>query len=185
MSRPTEADIDTLAQLYYEAFWLNKACTWWWPPDAEAMIEWLRVRVANKMASRGVRHFQVLDNTNPSSKKLVAFSRWDIPDGYEHKFGEWIGKDTALDVSRNLVDEKGNVEEGEEKGTVAAAGVEEAAPASAMTIEPPRGADSELCRHFFSKSAAASKKWNSGEMLGMFWRTFSFSTSSRSRVAFS
>ncbi|KAI3322321.1 hypothetical protein HD806DRAFT_122043 [Xylariaceae sp. AK1471] len=169
MSRPTEADIDAMTQVYFDAFKSDLGNTYWWSPDRDAMYEWLWKRIEGKMRNRNVRHFQILDNTSSSTtgrKEAVAFARWDIPKGYEAAFGEWIGKDDALDVSRVVMEEEKTAADGIEK-PVTAADVEEAAPGDAKTIAPPRGADPELCRYLFGTLAILSKKWNAEEMLGL------------------
>ncbi|KAI0448979.1 hypothetical protein F5B21DRAFT_76831 [Xylaria acuta] len=149
VSRPTEADVNTLANVYFDSFATDPANTYWWPEDRDAMSEWLHERIRRKMSDRSVRHFQILDD----HKEVVAFARWDIPEGYAAQFGEWVGVDDALDVSR-AVGEDG------EDGT-------EAAPAAAKSISIPRGADTELCQAFFAKLAALSKKWEAEKMLGL------------------
>ncbi|KAI1814449.1 hypothetical protein GGS20DRAFT_413331 [Poronia punctata] len=143
ISRPSEADIDKLAHVYYESFWTGQASIFWWSPDRDTMIDWLHVRVTNKMANPGVRHFQIVDNNNG---EVVGFTRWDIPKGYEDKFGAWTGP----------VDVKGTV-----KPDV------EAAPTPKAAVIPPRGGDPELCRAFFGAIAEASKRWDTSGMLGL------------------
>lgn len=161
MSCPTKANIDALVKVYYDSFESEPSNTWWWPQDPDAMLEWIRDRIRRKMSDHNVRHFQVLDQQG----EVVSFARWDIPKGYEAKFGEWVGSDDdegALDVSRI-------VEGGEDdiaKPAVTTAPVEEIAPAAAKTMPAPRGADPELCQYFFTELARLSKKWNATEMLG-------------------
>ncbi|KAI8950084.1 hypothetical protein F4801DRAFT_370092 [Xylaria longipes] len=156
MSRPTEADISALASVYYDSFATNPCNTYWWPEDRDALFEWLHERFQQKMSDRNVRHFQILND----QKEVVAFARWDIPKGYEAQFGEWVGIDNALDVSR-AVGKDGT----EEPATTAA--VEEVAPAAAKTTSIPRGADPELCQAFFAKLATLSEKWEAEKMLGL------------------
>lgn len=72
MSCPTEADIDTLAEVYYASFAEDPNNTWWWPRDRDAMFEWLHGRIRGKMADRNVRHFQVVDRR---AGEVVAFAR--------------------------------------------------------------------------------------------------------------
>ncbi|KAI1194667.1 hypothetical protein F5X97DRAFT_310315 [Nemania serpens] len=162
MSCPTKANIDALVKVYYDSFESEPSNTWWWPQDPDAMLEWIRDRIRRKMSDHNVRHFQVLDQQG----EVVSFARWDIPKGYEAKFGEWVGSDDdegALDVSRI-------VEGGEDdiaKPAVTTAPVEEIAPAAAKTMPAPRGADPELCQYFFTELARLSKKWNATEMLGL------------------
>lgn len=166
MSRPTMADLDALVKVYYDSFETEPSNTWWWPPEPEAMLEWIRDRVRRKMSDRSVRHFQVLDDQG----EVVSFARWDIPKGHEAKFGEWVGSDDeedddndgALDVSRTA--EEGQDDIAEPAATTAP--VEELAPAAAKTMPAPRGANPRLCQHFFTELAKLSKKWNAAEMLG-------------------
>ncbi|KAI1120808.1 hypothetical protein F5Y10DRAFT_282996 [Nemania abortiva] len=149
MSRPTEANIDALVKVYYDAFVEDPDNTWWWPRDRSAMFEWLRGRIQGKMADRNVRHFQVVDR---EGGEVVAFARWDIPRGYEAMFGEWIGSgNDALDVSHAVIAE----------------GQHDTATSVAKTVATPRGADPELCRFFFAGLASLSKKWNADKMLGL------------------
>jgi hypothetical protein len=168
MSRPTEADIDSLVRVYHDAFASDPGNTYWWSPDSDAMFEWLKKRIEGKMRDPNVRHFQVVDNNSSlpgGRKEVVAFARWDIPKGHETTFGRWIGKDDSLDVSRAVVeDEKANSSE----KPVTAADVREATPATVKTIAPPRGADPALCQNFFRALSEMSQKWNAEEMLGAF-----------------
>ncbi|KAI1751386.1 hypothetical protein F4782DRAFT_195184 [Xylaria castorea] len=157
MSCPTEADINTLANVYFDSFATDLSNTYWWSEDREAMFEWLHERIRRKMSDRSVRHFQILDD----QEEVVAFARWDIPKGYEAQFGEWVGVDDVLDVSRAVS------EDGTNEPATTTAPVEEAAPAAAKTISIPRGSDPELCQTFFAKLAALSKKWDAEKMLGL------------------
>ncbi|KAI1734183.1 hypothetical protein F4680DRAFT_439143 [Xylaria scruposa] len=158
MSRPTKADIHTLAKIYFDSFATDPANTYWWSQDHDAMFEWLHERIRRKMSDRSVRHFQILDD----QKEVVAFVRWDIPEGYEAQFGEWVGFDDVLDVSR-AVGQDG----ADEPAMMTTVPVEEATPAAAKTISIPRGADPELCQTFFAKLADLSKKWDAEKMLGL------------------
>ncbi|KAI1112295.1 hypothetical protein F5Y14DRAFT_273366 [Nemania sp. NC0429] len=160
MSCPTEADIDALTRVYYDSFSTEPGNTWWWPDDRDAMFEWMQDRTRRKISDRNVRHFQVLDGQG----EVVSFARWDIPKGYEAKFGEWVGGDDG-DVSRVVVGD-GN-EDGAGKPAATTAPVEEITPAAAKTVSAPRGADPELCQFFFTELARLSKKWNATEMLGL------------------
>ncbi|KAI0857103.1 hypothetical protein F4860DRAFT_372734 [Xylaria cubensis] len=157
MSRPTKADIHTLAKIYFDSFATDPANTYWWSQDHDAMFEWLHERIRRKMSDRSVRHFQILDD----QKEVVAFVRWDIPEGYEAQFGEWVD---VLDVSRAVVAEDGA---DEEPAATTTAPVEEATPAAVKDISIPRGADQELCETFFAKLADLSKKWDAEKMLGL------------------
>ncbi|KAI8624820.1 hypothetical protein F5Y19DRAFT_283182 [Xylariaceae sp. FL1651] len=165
ISRPTKDDIHDMSQVYYESFQTDPGNTYWWSPDQDAMFDWLRMRVQRKMADRSVRHFQVVDSSSPGQREIVAWARWDIPNGYEDRFGEWVGEEHAVDVSRIMKDEKES-----EKGAgqpVTAAPIEEATPSTAKTIDYPRGADPALCRDFFALLSTLSEKWNAKEMLGL------------------
>ncbi|KAI0870240.1 hypothetical protein GGS24DRAFT_493153 [Hypoxylon argillaceum] len=155
MSCPTEADIDTLAEVYYASFAEDPNNTWWWPRDRDAMFEWLHGRIRGKMADRNVRHFQVVDRR---AGEVVAFARWDIPKGYEAMFG-------ALDdISPVVLDASQDHDTAEPAATIVP--VEEEAEA-VKAIATPRGADPELCLFFFNKLAGLSKKWNADQMLGL------------------
>ncbi|KAI0423959.1 hypothetical protein F5Y09DRAFT_354214 [Xylaria sp. FL1042] len=157
ISRPTSADIDALVEVYYESFLTDPGNTFWWSPDRDAMVEWLRERIRTKMVDRNVRHFYVV---NQKDRTVVAFARWDIPKGYETQFGEWADGDDALDVSRVVAEDSA-------ESTVTAAPVEETEPAAVRTIAGPRGADPELCRRFFAILSTLSKKWKAEQMLGL------------------
>ncbi|KAF2964586.1 hypothetical protein GQX73_g9000 [Xylaria multiplex] len=161
--RPTEADIDALAEIYFDAFATDPGNTFWWSPDYDAMFEWLRARIVKKMADRGVRHFQVVDDQN---KAVVAFARWDIPKGYESYFGQWVGSDGALDVSRILTAESTEEPAAEPVGGLVAP-VEETEPAATQTIEGPRGSDPALCQKFFAILSGLSSQYNAKSMLGL------------------
>ncbi|KAI1303247.1 acyl-CoA N-acyltransferase [Xylaria venustula] len=157
ITRPKAADIDTLSEVYFESFATDPGNTYWWSPDHDAMREWLRDRIQTKMADRNVRHFSIIDQKEGN---IVSFARWDIPKGYEARFGEWVGDDDALDVSR-VVAEHG----ADEPATVVP--VEETEPIAAKTMAGPRGSDPELCQTFFSVLSTLSKKWNAEQMLGL------------------
>lgn len=179
MSCPTKADIDALVKVYYDSFETEPSNTWWWPSDPDAMLEWIRDRIRRKMSDRNVRHFQVLDDQG----EVVSFARWDIPKGFEAKFGEWVGSDDdddALDVSRVVAGDENDPA----KPAVTTAPVEEIAPAAVQAMPAPRGADPELCQFFFTELAKLSKKWEAAGMLGtLFSLSPSFSSSfSRSRL---
>ncbi|GAP85894.1 putative gnat family protein [Rosellinia necatrix] len=163
ISRPTAADIDALARVYFDSFATDPGNTWWWSPDRGAMFEWLHARVLKKMSDRGVRHFQIVDgggdgggSSGGRGHELVAFARWDIPKGYEDRFGAWLdpvgGNGGGGGGAAAVVETADGAEE--PKATVATAPV-------------PRGADMELCQYFFTKLAGFSKRWNADEMLGL------------------
>ncbi|KAI0402256.1 hypothetical protein F4802DRAFT_382765 [Xylaria palmicola] len=158
ISVPTEADLDAMAQVYYDSFAMDPGNTYWWSPDRDAMFEWLRWRIRRKMSDRRVRHFQVRDGAG----ELVAWARWDIPEGFEARFGDWAGIDgqAAAAVPRDAAAE-------DDDDTATTAPLEEQVPADAKAMETPRGADPELCRHFFAMLATLSKKWEAEGMLGL------------------
>jgi hypothetical protein len=169
MSRPEEADIDAMSQVYYDSFATDPGNTYWWSPDRDAMFEWLRVRMQRKMADRRTCHFQVLDTSSPDQREVVAFARWDIPKGYEARLGHWVDKHGPVDVSRVVNDDDERDEDGYRDRTgkpTTAAPIEEAVPAAAKTIDHPRGADPYLCQDFFAALSALAKKWNTDDMLG-------------------
>lgn len=133
------------------------------------MKEWLHERIEKKMVDRNVRHFHVVDKTE---KSIVAFARWDIPEGFEAQFGEWLDSDGgSRAVSENI----------EEPATTTAmtVPVEEAEPAIASTMAGPRGSDPELCRSFFSVLSSLSKKWDAEGMLGASTLIFHSSVTAR------
>ncbi|KAI1820426.1 hypothetical protein F4861DRAFT_61688 [Xylaria intraflava] len=148
MSRPTEADIDRLAQVYYDSFSTDPLNTYWWPSDRDAMFEWLHARIRRKMTDPSVRHFQVLSDQN----EVVAFARWDIPKGHEATFGKWIGINGGPDRSGGVPDEAATPAE---------------TPAPAAIPELPRGVDPSLCESFFSILPIMAAKWNAAQMLDL------------------
>ncbi|KAI0474286.1 hypothetical protein F4859DRAFT_85335 [Xylaria cf. heliscus] len=164
MSRPTEADIDRLAKVYFDSFATDPSNTYWWSEDDDAMAEWLHARIRRKMADRGVRHFQILD----AQRDVVAFVRWDIPKGYEVQFGEWVGidddsRDVDVDVDVAVTKEEEEEEDTEKQQQQSA---NKTVPV-AKPVSIPRGADRELCETFFAKLAEFSKKWEAEKMLGL------------------
>ncbi|RYP33590.1 hypothetical protein DL767_004705 [Monosporascus sp. MG133] len=84
MARPTEADIEAMADVYFEAFELDRGNTYWWSPDRAAQLAWSRRRVERKMRDPSVRHFKI---TDVASGDLVAWARWNVPEGKEAVFG--------------------------------------------------------------------------------------------------
>ncbi|KAI1646274.1 acyl-CoA N-acyltransferase [Daldinia loculata] len=158
MSYCTAADVDIIADIYYDAFATDKRNAFWWPPNKEDMFTWMKRRIRRKMDDRSVRHFKITDD---QSGDVVAFARWDIPEGYEKAFGEWVGnKETAVDVSQIVAP-------GEVTG--------ENPPANSAPVEAinppvadyPKGSRPELCQVFFDALKVASDKHNADEMLGL------------------
>ncbi|KAI0881644.1 acyl-CoA N-acyltransferase [Annulohypoxylon maeteangense] len=138
ISRCTIADVDDLAEIYYCAFQVDRRNTFWWSEDKEAMMTWMKRRIRKKMADRSTRHFKV---TDVQSGEMVAFTRWDIPEGHETAFGAW-----EEDLPAN------------------------SATPSAITppmIDIPEGAQPELCLEFFNALSVMSEKQNAKEMLGL------------------
>ncbi|KAI1441681.1 acyl-CoA N-acyltransferase [Annulohypoxylon stygium] len=153
MSHCTAADVDQLADIYYAAFQMDRRNTFWWTEDKEAMSVWMKRRIRKKMADRSTRHFKVTDT---ESGDMVAFSRWDIPEGHETIFGEWVGDDTdTVDVS-HIVAANGSAVD-------SAAGEATAPP----VVDIPEGARPELCLTFFNALKDMSEKQNAKAMLGL------------------
>ncbi|OTA88316.1 hypothetical protein M434DRAFT_80432 [Hypoxylon sp. CO27-5] len=103
------------------------------------------------MADRSTRHFKVTDS---QSGDLVAFARWDIPEGYGSAFGG------AVAAGEGVRDEK----QGGENFTVTTAPAEAIAP---HIMDHPEGARPELCQLFFNALSDMSKKQNAKAMLGL------------------
>ncbi|KAI1468019.1 acyl-CoA N-acyltransferase [Daldinia caldariorum] len=150
----TSTDVDIIADIYYDTFATDKRNAFWWPPNKEDMFTWMKVRVLRKMDDRRVRHFKVTDG---KSGDVVAFARWDIPEGYEKAFGEWVGDDgSAVEVSQT-------VKTGENTPA-------NSAPVEAVdppTADYPKGSNPELCKVFFDALKVASEKYDADAMLGL------------------
>ncbi|KAI0207035.1 hypothetical protein F4808DRAFT_19304 [Astrocystis sublimbata] len=157
MSRPTEADINAMADIYYDSFSPDPGFTYWWSEDREGMFAWLHARIRRKMSDRSVRHFMIVDDQS----EVVAFARWDIPKGYEAAFGEWVGIDdnVALDVSQGASGEEDTVPTAPTEAMMA--------PAPTKDTSTPAGSNSEQCEAFFAKLAVLSKKWDAERMLDL------------------
>lgn len=159
MAAPTEADAESLAEIYYEAFRTDPSNTYWWPAEKEPMMQWMVPRIRNKMRDRSVRHFKVVD---AQTGDMVAFARWDIPEG-SIKFGEWLGGGGEADVSELV---KGEGEPANGAAPAALTGGTEAPQPTSAPMEIPPGADAELCRDFFDGLSRMSSKWVTPDMLG-------------------
>ncbi len=171
VARPTETDLDAMADCYFAAFETDPGNTFWWSPDRAAQTRWLRRRVLHKMPDPRTRPFKVVYVSSPASPspppsggggggggggagdgggggELVAWARWDVPRG-SSAFGE-----------------KG--EEGEESAGTATATAEAAALATATTAEGevPEGGDPALLRCFFGGLQSMAKKWDADSALG-------------------
>ncbi|KAI1372882.1 hypothetical protein F4677DRAFT_431056 [Hypoxylon crocopeplum] len=161
MSHSTVADVDAVTEVYYDAFRTDPGNTFWWPPEKDAMVAWMKHRVLRKMGDRSVRHFKVTDT---QSGDLVAFTRWDIPEGYATAFGRWIGDDAAtVDVSR-IITESDSAQQGRGNLPITNAPVEAVMP---PTADYPQGARPELCQGFFDALNHMSEKQNAKSMLGL------------------
>ncbi|KAI1806016.1 acyl-CoA N-acyltransferase [Daldinia bambusicola] len=155
----TPADADIVADVYYEAFATDRRNTFWWPPNKEDMFAWMKRRILRKMDDRRVRHFKITDH---KSGDVVAFARWDIPEGYGKAFGEWIGDEgSTIDVSQIV---KAGKEDAAEDTPTNSAPVEAINPPFA---DYPKGSKPELCKVFFDALKVASAKHNADAMLGL------------------
>ncbi|KAI1762608.1 acyl-CoA N-acyltransferase [Hypoxylon sp. FL1150] len=155
LSRCTAADTDAFIEVYYESFLTDPRNTFWWSPDKAAMHRWMKHRVNRKMNDRRVRHFKV---TDVESGDMVAMSRWDIPEGHEAVFGEWVETATPVDVSQTVT----AVGEGEAEDVPVTS-----APAEAPGADYPEGSKPELCKIFFDALKDMSEKHNAKTMLGL------------------
>ncbi|KAI0842437.1 hypothetical protein F5Y06DRAFT_127584 [Hypoxylon sp. FL0890] len=164
MSRCTTADVDEIAEIYYQAFETDPRNGFWWSPDRVAMFAWMKRRILRKMADSSTRHFKV---TNSQSGELVAFARWDIPEGYGAAFGEPTGDDaTPVDVSQTVTagEDAGGVLQGDEKVPVTTVLADDITPPK---MDIPDGAPPDLCQIFFDALSNMSEKQNAKSMLGL------------------
>ncbi|KAI0144243.1 acyl-CoA N-acyltransferase [Hypoxylon sp. NC0597] len=164
ISRCTAADVDEIAEVYYQAFETDPRNGFWWSPDKAAMFAWMKRRILRKMADPRTRHFKITDS---QSGDLVAFTRWDIPEGYDAAFGESASDDAvSLDVPRiATADEDAQDKKlGGENLPVTTAPAEAIAP---PITDHPDGAPPKLCQLFFNALSEMSKKQNAKAMLGL------------------
>lgn len=157
MSRCTPADVNAIAEVYYEGFLSDPRNTFWWPPEKEDMIAWNRRRVRHKMADRTTRHFKI---TDVQSGDVVAFARWDIPEGHEAVFGDG-NEDGAAAVDVSQVVTAG--ENAERDLPVTSAPVEAPTP---WITDFPKGSSPELLRSLFDKLIVTQEKHKAKTMLG-------------------
>src|SRR5688500_1281909 len=98
------------------------------------------------MRDPSVRYFKI---TDVASGDLVAWARWNVPEGKEAVFGAAAAADDdARDVSRLLVSREEKAVAGESKTTPTTTAADTTTTAAAVT-DYPEGADPELCRGFF------------------------------------
>ncbi|KAI2624837.1 acyl-CoA N-acyltransferase [Hypoxylon sp. NC1633] len=164
MSYGTAADVDAITELYYDSFQADPRNCFWWAPEKEAMIEWMTRRVLRKMGDPSVRHYKVTDR---QSGDLVAFTRWDIPQGHEAMFGEWTGDNSdAVDEFQTVIkgEDAANMYQTKEDLPVASSAPVEA---TTDTIDCPEGSQPELCQGFFDKLGDMSEKHDAKTMLGL------------------
>ncbi|RYO97973.1 hypothetical protein DL764_007234 [Monosporascus ibericus] len=157
MALPTEADIEAMGDINLEAFEIDRGNTYWWSPDRAAQLAWMRRRVERKMRDPSVRYFKIAD---VASGDLVAWARWNVPDGKEAAFGPAAAADDdARDVSRLLIfREEEEAVAGEKKMTATT----ETGPAD---TDYPEGVDPKLCKGFFDALDDMAKKWDAKSML--------------------
>ncbi|XXH03829.1 ubiquinone biosynthesis monooxygenase Coq7 [Hypoxylon texense] len=159
LSHCTAEDTDAMIEVYYDGFETDSRNTFWWSSDKEAMFRWMKRRIRRKMDDNTTRHFKV---TDAQSGGLVAFARWDIPEGHEAAFGEWIG---PVDVSQTVTAGEG-ARDGQGEGNLPVA----SAPVEAITppaTDYPEGARPELCKIFFDALGVMSEKQHAKTMLGL------------------
>ncbi|OTA70713.1 hypothetical protein K449DRAFT_380792 [Hypoxylon sp. EC38] len=164
MSWCTTADVDEMVEIHYEAFMTDPRNGFWWSPDKAATCAWMKHRILRKMADRSTRHFKVTDS---QSGDLVAFARWDIPEGYGSAFGRAAGDEaTSVDVSQAVAAGEGvrDEKQGGENFPATTAPAEAIAP---HMMDHPEGARPELCQLFFNALSDMSKKQNAKAMLGL------------------
>ncbi|KAI5923137.1 hypothetical protein F4810DRAFT_225452 [Camillea tinctor] len=144
LSPATEADLDALVVTYYDAFRLDPGNTYWWSPERAHQESWMRRRMAPKLADRRVRHYKITDAS--AAGELVAWARWNIPAGYDARFGAHVDGqgDEIMEGGKN-------------------AGAE----AETQKSEFPVGANEEFCREFIGAIQRMAEKWKAHEMLGL------------------
>ncbi|KAI1773417.1 acyl-CoA N-acyltransferase [Hypoxylon cercidicola] len=155
LSHCTAADTDAMIEVYYDGFSMDRRNTFWWSPDKPAMFRWMKRRIRRRMDDHTKRHFKV---TDVQSGDLVAFARWEIPEGHAAAFGEWIDA-TPADVSQTVTADEGG---GDLPVT--------SAPAEAVTpptTDYPEGAKPELCNVLFHTLKDMSEQQGAETMLGL------------------
>ncbi|KAK7750560.1 hypothetical protein SLS62_007536 [Diatrype stigma] len=174
VSQPSDADVDAMAEVYYESFMTDPQNTYWWSRDRAAQVAWLRRRLRSKLRDPATRHFKIVDAS--SDDEIVAWARWTVPSGPSagafgvgfgagagagesgHVHGHELGKnkapeDTASSTSTTSATAI-NIEGGGAAGT--------AAPS---TVDVPEGTDPAVVQHFFQAMVDMSQKWDSSSML--------------------
>ncbi|RYP11847.1 hypothetical protein DL765_007564 [Monosporascus sp. GIB2] len=101
MAPPTEADIDAMTDVFLEAFEMDRGNTYWWSPDRAAQRAWMRRRIEHKMREPGVRHFKIAD---VASGDLVAWARWNVPEGKETAFGGAVAGENRTAPAKTVTD---------------------------------------------------------------------------------
>lgn len=160
IARCDAGDVDDMCDIYYEAFKEDPGNSHWWSPDRRHMQAWMQRRMVKKLGDAGMRHFKIVD---VETGAMVAFARWDIPEGSEH-FGEWLGQ-PPVDVTRIVEDEPEKPKDAEQE-VAASAPAAEPKQQKYADIDVPEGADPFLCQNFFGALTKASEKWYTKDMLG-------------------
>ncbi|ETS85043.1 hypothetical protein PFICI_03068 [Pestalotiopsis fici W106-1] len=169
-------DVDQLCNVYYEAFKEDPGNSHWWSPSRDKMMAWMRTRIEKKMADRSIRHFKV---TDVASGDMVAFARWDIPEGSEH-FGGWLGDCSSSNSSSGndgaavaaaaavnvtkIVESEPSPQDAEQESQEVAAS---APSVEQQVVDVPEGADPFLALNFFGALKKASAQWYKSDMLGL------------------
>ncbi|RYP67046.1 hypothetical protein DL771_007465 [Monosporascus sp. 5C6A] len=168
---PTEADVEAMADIYFEAFGTDRESVYWWSPNRAAQVAWIRRRVERKMRDPSVRHFKIAD---VASGDLVAWARWNVPEGKEAAFGPAAVADAhGRDVSRLLVPKEEEEAVAGENKTAAAAetgpttAADEATATAPDVADYPEGADPELFKGFLNALDGMAKKWDAKSMLSL------------------
>lgn len=162
ISRCDSDDVDPMCITYYDAFDADPGNSHWWSPSREQMMIWMRRRISKKMADRSIRHFKI---TEVASGEMVAFARWDIPQGSTN-FGDWVGiKNEVSDVSSLVNSDQEGTNGRQAQEVPPSAPVVELQPRY-VGVDVPEGADPALATNFFGRLAVASEKWYRNDMLG-------------------
>ncbi|KAF3058211.1 putative gnat family protein [Daldinia childiae] len=139
MSHCTIADVDIIADIYYDAFATDKRNAFWWPPNKKDMFTWMKRRIRRKM-----------DDPSMGHSRRLRESLW----------GMGRNKDTTVDVSQIVTP-------GEVTGDNPPANSAPVEAINPPIADYPKGSQPELCQVFFDALKVASDKHNADKMLGL------------------
>ena len=176
LARPTPADAESMANIYYDSFRTDPGNTYWWSRDRASQTTWLHQRVQKKLRDPSARHFKIVDVDG--GDEMVAWARWAVPQGASAKAIRAM--DAIIreerDVTRLVASGDGSAKADDaavvgEVGPTTAADAEPTTTAGGRAgapevIDHPEGADPASCQEFFDAIVRMSKKWDSSSMLG-------------------